>query len=45
LYARDVPAYKKKRNVMRRKALDDLAQAESAEGNYDRLSDDSDAGQ
>lgn len=37
LYARDVLAYKQRRDVMRRKALDDLAQAEDAEGIYDEF--------
>lgn len=37
LYARDVLAYKSKRDSSRRKTLDDLAKAEYAEGTYDRL--------
>ena len=45
IYARDVMAYKARRDVERRKALDDLVQAETAEGIYDRMPDDSDAGQ
>jgi len=36
LYARDVLAYKRKRDAARRKTLDDLASAESAEGIYER---------
>jgi len=44
LYARDVFAYKARRDASRRKILDDLAEAESAEGIYGRpLADDSDA--
>lgn len=39
-YARDVLAYKAKRDSARRKTLDDLAQAEHAEGIYDRMPDD-----
>lgn len=38
--ARDVLAYKAKRDVGRRKALDDLAVAEHEEGLYDRVPDD-----
>jgi excisionase family DNA binding protein len=37
LYARDVLAYKAKRDTARRKTLDDLAQAEYAEGSYQRV--------
>jgi hypothetical protein len=37
LYARDVLAYKGKRDSSRRKILDDLAKAEFEEGIYDRL--------
>jgi excisionase family DNA binding protein len=37
LYARDVLAYKRRRDAVRRKVLDDLAQAESKEGIYDML--------
>ncbi|MGA9072200.1 MAG: excisionase family DNA-binding protein [Terracidiphilus sp.] len=37
LYARDVLAYKGKRDSSRRKILDDLAKAEYEEGTYDRL--------
>jgi excisionase family DNA binding protein len=40
LYARDVLAYKAKRDTARTKVLDDLAQAEAAEGLYDRVPDD-----
>ena len=40
LYARDVLAYKAKRDTNRRKILDDLARAEHAEGIYDRTLDD-----
>jgi len=39
--ARDVLAYKAKRDIGRRKALDDLAVAEHEEGLYDRLPGDS----
>jgi excisionase family DNA binding protein len=45
LYARDVLAYRAKRDTARRKTLDDLARAEYKEGLYDRAPDDSDAGQ
>lgn len=45
LYARDVLAYKTKRDTVRRKTLDDLAQAEQTEGLYDRVPNDFDAGQ
>ncbi|HEX5434344.1 MAG TPA: excisionase family DNA-binding protein [Candidatus Angelobacter sp.] len=41
MYARDVLAYKAKRDAARRKTLDDLARAEFEEGTYDRLPDDS----
>jgi len=37
LYARDVLAYKAKRDTARRKALDDLALAEYEEGIYDKI--------
>jgi excisionase family DNA binding protein len=40
LYARDVLAYKAKRDAARRKTLDDLARAEYDEGTYDRTLDD-----
>jgi excisionase family DNA binding protein len=42
VYARDVLAYKAKRDAARRKALDDLAAAEYAEGTYERVLDDTD---
>ena len=46
VYARDVLAYKAKRDSARRKALDDLAQTEMEQGLYDRREpDDSDARQ
>ena len=44
-YARDVLAYKAKRDAARRKALDDLARAEYDEGIYDKLPDDFNPGQ
>jgi len=44
-YARDVLAYKAKRDAARRKTLDDLARAEYDEGIYDKLSDDFNPGQ
>lgn len=37
LYARDVLAYKSKRDSSRRKILDDLSKAEYEDGTYDRL--------
>jgi excisionase family DNA binding protein len=40
LYARDVLAYKVKRDIDRRKALNDLARKEYEEGVYDRMPDD-----
>lgn len=40
MYARDVLAYKAKRDSARRKTLDDLAQAENADGTYDQVPDD-----
>ena len=40
MYARDVLAYKAKRDAARRKTLDDLARAEHLEGTYDRMPDD-----
>ena len=44
MYARDVLAYKGRRDSARRKTLDDLAKAEMAEGLYERsLSDDTDS--
>jgi excisionase family DNA binding protein len=46
VYARDVLAYKAKRDNARRKGLDDLARVEHDEGLYDRVvSDDPDPGQ
>jgi excisionase family DNA binding protein len=45
LYARDVLAYKAKRDTARRKTLDDLARAEYEEGIYDKVPDDSNPGQ
>jgi excisionase family DNA binding protein len=45
VYARDVISYKARRDVERRKLLDDLVQAETAEGIYDRMPDDSDTRQ
>ncbi len=45
LYARDVLAYKAKRDTARTKTLDDLARAESEEGLYDRVPDDFKSGQ
>jgi len=44
LYARDVLAYKTKRDTARRKTLDDLARAEYKEGIYGKAPDDSDPG-
>jgi excisionase family DNA binding protein len=43
IYARDVLAYKAKRDLSRRKNLDDLARAEYAEGLYGQIPDDFDA--
>lgn len=45
IYARDVLAYRAKRDAARRKILDDLARAEHDEGIYDRMPDDPDARQ
>jgi excisionase family DNA binding protein len=45
LYARDVLAYKAKRDTVRTKTLDDLALAEAEEGTYDRVPDDFKSGQ
>jgi len=45
LYARDVLAYKAKRDTARTKTLDDLARAEAEEGIYDRVPDDFKPGQ
>ncbi len=43
IYARDVLAYKAKRDLSRRKNLDDLARAEYADGLYSQIPDDFDA--
>jgi excisionase family DNA binding protein len=40
LYVRDVLAYKARRDISRRKTLDDLAKREFAEGNYGKIPDD-----
>lgn len=40
LYVRDVIAYKAKRDISRRKTLDDLAKHEFAKGDYDKIPDD-----
>jgi len=45
MYARDVLAYKVKRDLSRRKTLDDLARAEHDEGIYDQVPEDFNAGQ
>jgi excisionase family DNA binding protein len=45
LYARDVLAYKAKRDVTRSKALDDLARKEAEQGTYDKVPDDFESGQ
>ncbi|HVZ60787.1 MAG TPA: excisionase family DNA-binding protein, partial [Terriglobales bacterium] len=45
MYARDVLAYKSKRDNARRATLDDLARAESEQGTYDRVPDDFNSGQ
>lgn len=45
MYARDVLAYKARRDLSRRKTLDDLARAEYAEGLYDQVPDDFSTGQ
>jgi excisionase family DNA binding protein len=45
MYARDVLAYKAKRDLSRRTALDDLARAEYEEGVYGRVPDDFNSGQ
>ena len=45
VYARDLLAYKAKRDAARRKILDDLARAEYDEGIYDKMPDDFNAGQ
>jgi excisionase family DNA binding protein len=45
LYARDVLAYKAKRDSARNKTLDDLARAEVDQGTYDKVPDDFKSGQ
>ena len=45
LYAREVLAYKSKRDTARRKTLDDLARAEYEQGTYERVPDDFNPGQ
>jgi excisionase family DNA binding protein len=45
MYARDVLAYKAKRDASRKKVLDDLARAEYTEGVYDQVPDDFSSGQ
>ncbi len=45
LYARDVLAYKAKRDAARSKSLSDLARAEAEEGIYDRVPNDFEPGQ
>lgn len=45
MYVRDVLAYKAKRDLSRRKILDDLARAEYEEGLYDQVPDDLNPGQ
>jgi excisionase family DNA binding protein len=40
MYVRDVFAYKAKRDIARRKTLDDLTKHELAAGNYDKVPDD-----
>lgn len=45
LYARDVLAYKAKRDTARSKALDDLARTEAEQGTYDRVPDGFESGQ
>jgi len=45
LYARDVLAYKTKRDAVRSKTLDDLARAEAEQGTYDKVPDDCKPGQ
>jgi excisionase family DNA binding protein len=42
IYARDVLAYKAKRDIGRRQILDDLARTEHEQGTYDRVPDDFD---
>jgi hypothetical protein len=45
LYARDVLAYKAKRDTSRSKTLDDLARKEADQGTYDKVPDDFESGQ
>jgi excisionase family DNA binding protein len=45
LYARDVLAYKAKRDIARSKTLDDLALKEAEQGTYDRVPADFESGQ
>lgn len=45
LYARDVLAYKAKRDAVRSKTLDDLARIEAEQGTYDKVPDDCKPGQ
>ena len=45
MYARDVLAYKAKRDTARSKTLNDLARAEAEEGTYDKVPGDFNAGQ
>lgn len=45
MYARDVLAYKVKRDINRRQVLDDLARAEQEQGTYDKVPDDFNPGQ
>jgi excisionase family DNA binding protein len=45
MYARDVLAYKARRDASRRKTLNDLARAEYSEGMYDQVPDDFSSGQ
>lgn len=44
IYARDLLAYKAKRDTARRKILDDLARAEYDEGIYEKMPDEPNAG-
>jgi excisionase family DNA binding protein len=44
VYARDVLAFKARRDAARRKALDDLTRAESEEGIYEKVPDDLEPG-
>lgn len=45
MYARDILAYKVKRDMNRRKVLDDLARTEQEQGTYDKVPDDFNQGQ